>query len=165
MNKELIDQAARALNIQDVCLRNSRVFLDEDFDPILSGWDVLGVQFRQHVIESLVVNVTDEAGNSSKMLRVLYECAFRLIPQEGSETKDPTKDFGEDDAPKTLAMSIARFAAYYQITDELEKDAIDEFAKFNVGYHVWPYWREYASSIAARFKLPTFMVPLYRIPS
>ena len=57
----------------------------------------------------------------------------------------------------------ATFAAVYNISGELDEDALYEFGKENVGFNVWPYWRELVSSVSNRFRLGSLTVPLYKM--
>jgi len=61
----------------------------------------------------------------------------------------------------------AIFDAEYTSSLEVHREEIDEFSKENVGYHVWPYWREYVQSSLARMDLPNNLisVPFYFVAS
>lgn len=47
----------------------------------------------------------------------------------------------DENDPDIKAFVEADFIAEYQLTAELEQEAIDAFALKNASYHVWPYWR------------------------
>lgn len=51
-------------------------------------------------------------------------------------------------------MIEADFIAEYKMTETLSKEEIDAFAKNNVSYHIWPYWRELLTNQTSRMHLP-----------
>jgi len=160
MNKELLKEATSVLNIQDVVLRDFKIHIKDNYDPVLPIDDgQFVVQFRHGVIKS-TLTIDDEDETVPTIFRTIYECAFRFVP----------KDLGEDDyndSEKLEEVSclevVARFSAYYNMNEKVSEDALNEFSKFNVGYHVWPYWREHVSSLIGKMHLPSFSVPLYKI--
>ena len=58
---------------------------------------------------------------------------------------------------------IATFAALYNVSEEISEEELTSFGLLNVGFHVWPYWREFASSMTSRLKIPEFVLHLYTI--
>jgi len=91
-------------------------------------------------------------------LLVHYDAAFKIM--ESSQVSE-----GEDDNAEPLAEVEAEFIAEYLMTQpDIDEDALKEFCRHNVGYHVWPYWRELARSTASRMKLPEVEIPFYRVP-
>lgn len=161
MDKALLDQAKESLAIVDVYLHSSQVRTADTFYPFLEQPE-LRVQFKNFIKQSLPVDMDEGKSNGPRNFVVFhYVAALRMLSTgvTDEDLKDEAKA-GE----KTLAEVVATFAALYEVKNPLSKEAIDEFAKYNVGYHVWPYWREFASSIGSRLRLPTFSVPMYRIP-
>ncbi len=64
-----------------------------------------------------------------------------------------------------LVELVGVFDAKYFSENELSEEERNEFSKDSVGYHVWPYWREYAQSSCARIGLsPVLEVPVYFMP-
>jgi hypothetical protein len=162
MNKELLNIAIDALAIRDVSLHASRIAIAEEFDPVFPEYEAVNLQFRQGPKGMRRLHVQGpEAQEQIEILRVHFECAFRALAPEAAAEETLADDVRE---PHVLATVEATFAAYYQVNKELEEDAIREFVKRNVGYHIWPYWREYASSVGSRLRLPRFTLPFYRVP-
>lgn len=163
MNHESLQQAIECLSIRDVRLDNATIWVDESFDPLFPDSETLNVQFKSGIRKSVICTTHNkETNKEERYLRSSYQCGFRvLLPtQEGAI---PPK--GEDlEGWAQVAEVTADFIAYYGMNAELDQAAIDEFSKRNVGYHVWPYWREYASSTAVRLRLPPVMPPLYVMP-
>lgn len=153
MNRDLIKEASECLAIQDVRLNNSNISVADTFDPLFPAYDSLNIQFR-HGIKSHRVNEVSASGEdgpiSQKLVLYTYACGIRVVPPV----------LGAD----VLSEIEADFVAYYLIVKEISDDAIKQFGIYNVGYHVWPYWREYVSSVATRLRLPPLTIPMYTIP-
>ncbi|MEZ6993328.1 MULTISPECIES: hypothetical protein [unclassified Aeromonas] len=68
----------------------------------------------------------------------------------------------EENSDDDTAVEItATFTAIYKSDIQLEKECIEAFSENNVGYHVWPYWRELVQSYCARTSIPLIEIPLY----
>ena len=66
----------------------------------------------------------------------------------------------------SLSASFAFVVEYvleYSLKKDLPQECIDEFALKNSTIHVWPYWREYLSSICERLNLPKLMLPTMQL--
>lgn len=59
----------------------------------------------------------------------------------------------------------ATFGAMYDIPEDFETndDVLDFFAHTNGTFNLWPYWREFVHTTAARMGVPGLTVPTYRI--
>lgn len=165
MNRDLIDAAIKSLQIQDVYLRECSIVQRKDYDPKVPLYEEAEVVFLHRPTESAVVNVPIDADQTVSLLKAHFETIFRVLPPPGAEemTGVDAKNFEETGA-KALVDVRAKFTAEYVIRSPLSEDAIGEFCKFNVGYHVWPYWRELAQSIGNRLRLPPIIPPLYLVP-
>jgi len=168
---EALDRAKRCLQIQDVFLRECKARLAEDFDPKYStGVGELTVQFKHIVARSEVLNLESDDGHTVRLFRVYIDLGARWAemaedPATGSsdprerETPSPAAGITEK------ALIEATYVAEYVLTEDLEKDALDAFALINASYHVWPYWREFLMSQAARMNLPKVAVPTMLLAS
>lgn len=163
MNHESLRQAIECLSIRDVRLDSATIWVDESFDPLFPDSDTLNIQFKSGIRESGIGTTHNkEIDEEERYLRSRYQCGFRVLlpPHEGA-----TPPKGEELEGWIQVVEVtADFIAYYGMNSELDQEAIDEFSKHNIGYHVWPYWREYASSTAVRLRLPPVMPPLYVMP-
>jgi hypothetical protein len=95
------------------------------------------VQFKHYIHDSRPLTIKD-AKKSREVVRFSYAAAFRML-RPGAKVKELTDDAIASE--KTLVEVTANFAAIYQALSNVLEEAVDEFARFNVGYHVWPYWR------------------------
>lgn len=167
MNKELLDKAIRHLAIQDVYLRECRVWQKEDHDPKNPKYPNAEVVYMHRFANYDIRNMKPEGQDKvQKYLKVYYETVFRVLPPHGSpemigvDLNDPAIT----EAHAFVSASALFVAEYFMIGDSLADDAIMEFCKMNAGYHVMPYWRELAQSIGIRLRLPPIIPPLYVLP-
>ncbi|MFZ5660928.1 MAG: hypothetical protein ACOY5C_13880 [Pseudomonadota bacterium] len=158
-----LQQAIKCLAIQDVYLRNTAVELVGDFDPLLAQQELLvQFKFRPKAFETLDVGPSS-GEDTLKMLRVVLEAGMRFIDPAFESAGDGEKEPAEK---YIRAIISAEFVADYQILcPDLPHEAFEAFAKKNAGFHMWPYWREYAQSMCARMRLPQVMFPMYQVPA
>ncbi len=130
-----MQKAKDSLKINDIYLHKLTAEclgdFDPKYDPKLSSYKIQ----TMHLVEkSQLIQVDDE-----KILKVTVSLGVRWFDLEAEEVK---------------AIIEADFIAEYKMTLELTQKEIEAFAKSNVSYHVWPYWRELLSSQASRMHLP-----------
>jgi len=89
-----------------------------------------------------------------------YECSFRGLPGDISNEDLCNEEYLEG---KVIVEVNATFNAAYHLKNKADEEELKAFSENNVAYNIWPYWREYATSVAQRLKLPRFIVPLYKI--
>ena len=130
-----MQKAKDSLKINDIYLHKLTAEclgdFDPKYDPKLSSYKIQ----TMHLVEkSQLIQVDDQ-----KTLKVTVSLGVRWFDLEAEEVK---------------AIIEADFIAEYKMTLELTQKEIEAFAKSNVSYHVWPYWRELLSSQASRMHLP-----------
>ena len=61
---------------------------------------------------------------------------------------------------------IAQFRLLYSFDegDPLAPSDIEHFVHWNAAFNAWPYWREYLSSTIGRANLPSFLLPVMKVP-
>ena len=154
MNQELLSQAQKALNIEKVLLLNLNIKTNINYDPGLDT-EPFGVQFRAGPMsERKIIDLDTEQG-VMHVSRFYFECGVRLVSNDSTET------LTDDDVKYEI---IATFAADYVITDKCDPECLDEFGRVNVGYHVWPYWRELVQSSCAKAGISNIPIPMYKVP-
>lgn len=167
---ELIKEAHNNLTIDDVRLRSSEVKLSDQLRPEQLGDLSLTPQsFSGVQAITSAVGQSDEGTDSSPSQICLYTFRYsvgvRLVADKQENISD---DEGEANQGDSSAVEIrATFDAEYFSQIELEEAVLKEFAKSNVGYHVWPYWRELVQSTAGRMCIPgrVLSVPFYFVPA
>jgi hypothetical protein len=165
MNKP-IKAAHDNLRIHDVRLRKHNVEINDALRPEQVGELSLTAQSFSGVqaIASAVGQSGEDAESSSEQMYLYtfrYAVGLRMVE---SELQEEANSSPED---STAVEIRAIFDAEYFSQIELEETVLKAFARSNVGYHVWPYWRELVQSTAGRMSLPTgvLSVPFYFVPA
>lgn len=159
MSAALIQEAIKGLAVQGVFLRESRFTQAPDFDPTVPQALEITAQYRAGAEAMRLVEMEDpESGAKQTLMNVHFSCGLRLI--ETGQAKKTKSEIG------VAAEIVATFVAQYLVTPDNppRREALDAFAQNNAGYHVWPYWREYAQSICTRAGLPVIAIPMYTLP-
>jgi hypothetical protein len=168
MDKTLIDIAAKALAIDAVFLRASAIRCREDFQPqFIEGHLSLVPQYRGgptgrfHIFTSS----HEETGETNMVAVFYFGVGVRLVDAESLAATETGEALPEDASYLEIE---SEFCAQYRIagtTDDHElQTVLEEFGRYNVGYHVWPYWREYLQGTCARMGIPVIPLPMYQIP-
>lgn len=164
MDHSLIEVAAAHLAVQGTYLRGGSIRCRDGFLPQFAHRELsLTPQYRggpQGTFE--ILTVSEDGRDPSYRLAVFgFEAGVRLV-----DDGDLDPDHEIDDASIHLEIA-AEFVAHYLLRDGLTEEnlrpALEEFARYNVGYHVWPYWREYVQSTCARVGIPPIPIPFYQI--
>ena len=145
-DRELLQQAAKALQIKDVVLYGSKF---EQENPLPNeGTEVIQQQMEGWRYQQ---GETDDR----LWLQVLYRFGARLV--------QPGED--DDAVGETFYTIEAEFLVHYQIEHgELSEEAIRLFAKFNAKHNVWPFWREYVFATCQRARVNPPEIGLYSGP-
>lgn len=153
-----LQKAIQCLSIQDVFIKNSTSLLKDGFDPkYIDQNETLEVQLKHHISRAELLTLNDD-GESSQLFRVCVEMGARWLSEQVDDVDKQTSS-KKNDAPEVKAVIEAAFVAEYLLIDEVEQEALNEFALKNASFHVWPYWREYLMSQCARMNLPKFALP------
>ncbi|CRI65314.1 conserved hypothetical protein [Thiocapsa sp. KS1] len=171
MDTALLERAKNALGIEGVFLRAGEIHCRTGFMPRFIEEDMsLVPQYRALPKGEFHVVTADVKGTGDRKTTVLffYETAVRLVDGPTPEATETATNLGEDVAYVEIA---ATFCAQYSLDgngvpeeDEALRSALETFGRYNVGYHVWPYWREYVQNTCARMGIPPIPVPMYRLP-
>jgi len=149
----VLEEVQKHLKVKSVALRNSLVKINNDIEPDeLPGINSTGQSFRG--VSRL--RKTNYKNKEHEWLEYgfHYSVGLRLI-------KD---DEENDDETLPLVEIKATFCAIYVSDISLNEEQIEAFSENNVGYHVWPYWREFMQSSCMRLDINPIDVPLYFCP-
>ena len=170
MDRQLIESAARALSVQAVLLRTSSIRAD---DALLPPTDlelsVVAEHRRASSGEFGVVEFTDDDESIGTVVIFLFRTGVRLVDHPAPTAAKGKKPRKSGDAADKVRLEItAEFGAHYRLLPgsdvEALESALKEFGSYNVGLHVWPYWREYVQSTCARLGIPAISVGMYKLP-
>lgn len=164
MNTTLLDKAIKCLAIVDIYLFKAHASIQKGFDPKISGQTlVVQTRFAPERIDEVDAELSiEQEANKIKLIRIHLAAGLRFVAPELSEEIQNNPTEIEKHVKAEIAAS---FIAEYQLKcDNLEREAIEEFAKVNAGFNVWPYWREYVQNMCSRMHLPIAILPLYQVP-
>ena len=153
---EAIRKAIDALTIQDVYLRESRLSMASDYDPKHSEppklTNLAWGPKRARTIEA------EDTTTKEKFTLWKVEFGTRCRLLKATELPENSEPKPED----VLVECVATFVAEYRLNDSaLEASALDTFARHNVAYHIWPYWREFLHDVTALALLPRVTIPMH----
>lgn len=152
----LLQEAIKALQINDIYQRSSNTSLADDFDPKLTpeALDELTLQHKHRVRTLEVLEAKSEEDQEKfNIVRIFIEIGIRWV----SSSKKEDKNF-----EKARIETI--FVAEYILKKEVSQEALEEFAFKNASYHIWPYWREYVMNQAMRMEFPAIVIPVVQFP-
>lgn len=163
---DALQLAIEVLTIEDVSIRSSTAEIgdgyDPKFDPDAEG---LAVQFK-HVVSSYELVDIGSGEQSVKLLRVSIDLGVRWVRPGSRDAEEDPDDLSES-ANKVAAIEAVMIADYHMERNPGE-EALQQFARQNASFHVWPYWREFVSNQCLRMNLPKLVLPtrqFYRPPS
>jgi len=160
MNKAL-NEAIKNLSIVIVTLQESSVSLHEEIDcdeiPDISSVRQSFRNVRRIREASFSAVDGDETEKEFYEYNFLYGVGVRLIKERDSDAETEK----ESSNVEPIVEITATFNVRYTSAAKLSQEAIMAFSENNVGYHVWPYWREFVQTNCARMNIPLFEMPFY----
>jgi len=149
---DALQKAIDNLLINDIYLRSAESHLSDDFEPKLDAQtDHLDAQFKHVVTHWNVLRLEQEGEEPVSLFRVFIELGVRWLEESGEN------DISEESRIKAEINGL--MVAEYRMTDDPGKEGLNEFARRNASYHVWPYWREYLMGQCLRMNLPKLVLP------
>ena len=156
----LLQQAIDALKIQDVYQLSLVAVCSPGFDPKYHDHDDLVVQ-SMHLIRRSELLVTESDEGPDRVFRVIVSLGVRWIPV--NEDEHAAEESPEE--LEALARIECMMVAEYEVKKDVSSEALQEFAKQNSSYHIWPYWREIVSSQCTKMNLPKVVLPMIQVAS
>lgn len=154
---DLLQKAIDNLQIEDVFQKSINAFCANNFEPKYNDFDEIEVQFM-HVVRRSEVLQLENADDSRRFFRVIIMLGVRWVKASESKTSDESQI-------EELAKIEGRMIAEYLMKAEVPPEALDEFAKRNASFHVWPYWREVVASQCSKMNLPVVVLPAVQFAS
>ena len=161
MDREAIQKAAKCLLPKGVMLVNSTVTLSPAFDTYTAEKNKATPLHRGgHLDDYKMIEDKDDGGEIiQRTIKYKYECGICLV--QADHVNDVID--GNIEPEMLVEMSAVFCSIYDVIENDLDRVCLDEFNKYNVGYHVWPYWREYVQSTCSRMGITVIPVPIYDV--
>lgn len=150
----LLKAAIENLNIFSVNLRNTKIDMSERVNSMnINAISKKNQSFRNVVkIEFIEMIREDDVNDKKQFYSFSYDVGARLVSPEC-----PDESFDDD----SILTIEAGFEAIYVAKKELSAEELEAFGANNVGYHVWPYWREYLQSTCLRLGVNPIRLPFY----
>ena len=152
----------KLLKIRSVNLQSSSVNLDENIITTEFSFENLERQVYRHVSSAYEL----EAGNDNDTwfeYHFIYSLGMRFLECHDTEEDNLEADAEADAINKQPLEITAKFKALYFSAEKINQDSISEFCKDNVGYHVWPYWREFVQNNCGRLGIISIPVETYLV--
>ncbi|MEI4551345.1 hypothetical protein [Pseudoalteromonas spongiae] len=146
----VLQEAQQLLKIKTVHLQNSFIELDEDIDINELVDMPIAIQSFKGVSKIREANVEDD-GQSWWEYCFYFAVGIRLVEDELEQSDDLTP----------FVEIKSTFCAKYESTKKLTQEQMEAFSEKNVGYNIWPFWREYVQSTCMRLNINPIEVPLY----
>jgi len=87
------------------------------------------------------------------------------MPEDGLIYVQPTINTLVTSQGKTVVSIMATYELIYLLSKDMKvsQEELNDFARLNAMFNVWPYWREFVQSTITRMNLPPLVLPLFRI--
>ncbi len=148
MDNELITQTSENLKLLDIVLYESsfKQFADSHDQAQLGQQNKLAV--RAEIGEA--VNSENSPVN---FFRVFADIGIRINNLSNPNTE-----------PQLLYQIEATFRIDYELKNNVNEEALTEFAHFNAVNNIWPFWRQFVFSTTNQAHLPCPEIPLTKTP-
>lgn len=161
MSDSSLECAVSNLVIDTITLKDMSLSTNEDFDPDIVPDDIFeNSQSYRGVIRVQSFSQGDGEDEIS-LYRYTYALGLRFVPSEQRELHEGG-EISDEELEPYIEFKASFFADYYS-NEELEKEAIDKFGDQHVGYHIWPYWREFLQNACGRLGIEVLSLPPYRV--
>lgn len=145
----------KKLHIRSVNLRGSNITVNNEFDPE-GAENIDGITQTYREAEGFQSTKFMKGEGEVFCYDFRYNAGVRLIMKTDEEAA------AQDAGFEPLIEIAASFDARYVSEINLPEEFLVSFAEQNVGYHVWPYWREYVQSACSKIGLnPTIQINHY----
>lgn len=162
-----LQEVQKLLKILKVDLRGAAVRFSDNYEPDSIDDLSLDIQSFQGCARVSESEVESENKDELYEYQFYYSAGIRLVTHDHNSDQEDTLPVEEEDdieLPIHVVTEIkATFTAKYLSSQQLTKEQIKVFSKNNVGYHVWPYWREFVQSSCSRLGMPPISIPMYSV--
>lgn len=154
--KGLLKSAISKLDIVSVALRSSEIKVADSYNCLNINNIKKNHQSMKFIakIEFIEMKKNENDAPDKYFFSFHYVVGSRLV-------KNSDEDEQLDDEAKVILTVETIFEAIYSSDDLVPEKELEAFAANNVGYHVWPYWREFLQSSCARMNIAPIPVAFY----
>jgi bifunctional ADP-heptose synthase (sugar kinase/adenylyltransferase) len=157
--------AQKKLSLETITLRDSDIFFNRDYS---AGY----LMQKEHSMQTFSAvkscNINElVADNDPEDKRwgycFLHATGIRIVPNNAEISEVVSEDSSEEEI--TILEIKAIFEAIYESSIELSDEELSKFSEHNVGFNVWPFWREYVQSTCLRMNIQPLPLPFKMIGS
>lgn len=151
-----IEDAKKSLALREILVKDLTVSVSDELSETPGETDT-GMALRSGCIAHKFLPKKD---GERQTVRFKYACGVKLAKIEVTETTKANELEKED---LLLEISVTYIVDYIMKEVIAEEDLV-EFGRINVGYHVWPFWRELLQSTCNRIGISPISLPFYKTP-
>lgn len=147
-------------NLRALYLRSSSTNLDEAFDPLKGGQQLVAA-FDSAPLNYFVTGEIAKDGVTQVPQSYTFVTRYEFRYTLGDQT--PTDDVGVPSEGKEVASIRADIAVDYVKNPQGPEPTAEYIRAWNQGQpllHSWPYWREFCHSSMSRMNLPVVLMPM-----
>jgi preprotein translocase subunit SecB len=161
MSQEALSRAQKALKIRAVFLRKVSAFSQEDhFNPAVMAGLIFKTQIRMRPLGHIVAEATATDGTQQDFVEFSIETTARFLDESLTDEEANRAELPQD---KIYGEILGVFSATYELDRGTETADLEIFGKNNAPFHVWPYWREFLTSMTSRMLMPQIVLPMMPI--
>lgn len=149
---ELLKSTIDALSIMHINIRESQFTLSDGFNAFNFNSITKKPQSFRNIKKIEAIELVNEENSSTNELYYSFHYSVGLRFMTPTQTE----------VDETVLSIEAVYEAIYRSKKDLSKEALEEFAKQNVGFNVWPFWREYVQNSTARMGINSVSVPFFK---
>ncbi len=157
VNFDSVARVASVVQLQSISLQGSGCSINVSPHEIPTGWATDAFVGFDTASEQM------EKGSGQLKIHAAFIAVFNRAWDNEVLTEPPKLD---PENPPEVEIH-ATFSLSYSIPAEppfTDDDALS-FAAANGTLHAWPYWREFADSMAHRMEIPRLMIGVFKLPS
>ncbi|CQJ02373.1 hypothetical protein [Yersinia frederiksenii] len=151
---DLLKQAQALLSISEVHTREVVLKVDENENFMSLSKIKKTTQSYRSMVKIEEIELSKDDGSNKRFYYIFtYAVGIRLVRE----------DDRNNDKADSLFMIEAEFDACYLSQKEVTKEQLNAFSQNNVGYHIWPYWRELVQSSCSKSGMAVIRIPYYQL--
>ena len=151
---DLLKKTIDALSIMHINVRECHSSFSEGYNAFNFNSTQKKPQSFRNIKKIEIIELINEENESNNELFYSFHYSVGLRFVSSSKDEQHERD--------TILTVEALFEAIYRSKRELSQEELAEFAKQNVGFNVWPFWRELVQNSTARMGVNSISVPFFK---
>jgi len=149
--KSKIESINKVLEIDNISIVESHTKTAENLFIKYSGKIRFKYKIKDKVLSVSTIEALSDDGKPFDFCIFSYNFICELFSQEGDK----------EDNDKPLCKIDTTYNISYKCKEKCpDVGNMEEFARFNVPHHLWPYWREHVQSTLSKCHFPQITLPM-----